>query len=333
MKRKGHLIESIAEIGNLELAFYKAQRGKSTKPAVLAYRKNLWKNLQQLQGQILSGKVEAGGYNYFTVYDPKKRQICAAPFAQRVLHHALMNMCHPYFEKKQIANSYASRIEKGTYAALERAKGYNQRYNWFLKLDVRKFFDSLRHEVIRRQLCKLFKDQRLLQIFDKIIDSYYVEEDRGVPIGNLTSQYLSNHYLSPADHFVKEVLRVPAYVRYMDDMVLWHDNKQTLLEVGHQFEQYIQTELKLTLKPFCLNRNVKGLPFLGYLLYPNTTRLAQRSRKRYIRKLRQYEHRLRKDIWTQKEYQRHVEPLIAFTQHADAKAFRKSVHQKLEIAP
>lgn len=311
---------------NLELAFYKAQKGKAGRQEVFTFGKNLRPNLLRLKKEILSGEVKVGGYHYFTVYDPKKRQICAAPFDQRVLHHALMNVCHPYFEKKQTADSYASRIGKGTYAALERAKAFNRRYAWYLKLDVRKYFDSLEHEVIRTQLFSLFKDQQLLGIFEQIINSYCVEPGRGVPIGNLTSQYFANHYLSPADHFAREVLRIPAYARYMDDMVLWHDDKAALLEAGRWFEDFIQERLKQELKPFCLNKNTEGLSFLGYLLYPDTTRLAQRSRKRYIQKIKQYQAWLDNGAWTQKEFQSHATPLTAFTQQADARAFREKVH-------
>lgn len=325
MKRPGYLIEQIADMANLELAFHKAQRGKAAKAQVLAFGKNLGANLKVMKAQILSGQVEIGGYHYFTVYDPKKRQICAAPFHQRVLHHALMNVCHPYFEQHQINDSYASRPGKGTYAALERAAAFNRRYAWFLKLDVRKYFDSIHHGVLRSQLCRLFKDPHLLRIFDRILDSYQVEPSRGVPIGNLTSQYFANHYLSPADHFAKEILRIPAYIRYMDDMVLWHDDKAALLEAGRQFQDFIGERLKQELKPFCLNKNTEGLPFLGYLLYPDTMRLAQRSRKRYIQKIKQYQTWLNSSVWTQKEFQNHATPLTAFTQHADAKAFRQKV--------
>jgi len=128
MKRAGRLIAKIADFDNLQLAYYKAQKGKADKSEVLDYGKRLQANLQNLQTQILAGEVEAGNYHYFTIYDPKKRLICAAPFGQRVLHHALMNVCHPFFEKIQIFDSYASRLEKGTYAALERAKHFNKRY-------------------------------------------------------------------------------------------------------------------------------------------------------------------------------------------------------------
>lgn len=327
MKRPGYLIERIAEMDNLELAYYKARKGKSDKSSVLDFGKNLRENLRALQGQILSGEVEAGGYHYFTIYDPKKRQICAAPFAQRVLHHALMNVCHPFFEKAQISDSFASRIGKGTYAALERAAAINRRCPWFLKLDVRKYFDSIQHGVLRKQFCAMFKDPRLLRIFDTITDSYEVMPDRGVPIGNLTSQYFANHYLAAADHFAKESLRVPGYVRYMDDMVLWHNDKEELLNSGKRFEEYVQKKLKLEIKPFCLNKNTAGLPFLGYLLYPSTTRLAQKSRKRYILKSAEYEVLLEDEKWSQKDFQRHITPLTAFTQHADARAFRQKVYE------
>ncbi len=325
MKRAGHLIEKIADPENLQLAYHKAQKGKADKREVIEYGKRLQANLQNLQTQILAGEVETGNYRYFTIYDPKKRLICAAPFGQRVLHHALMNVCHRFFEKVQIFDSYASRIEKGTYAALEKAKRFNRQHKWFLKLDFRKYFDSLDHAVIKNQLRSLFKDSRLLNIFESIIDSYHASSNKGVPIGNLTSQYFANHYLASADHFVKEVLQIKAYVRYMDDSVLWHNSKEILMNAGLSLKQYSAAELQLILKPFCLNQNSHGLPFLGYLLYPDRTRLAQRSRARFIKKLRLYAENLISGVWTQKKYQEHVLPLIAFTQHADAGEFRKKI--------
>ena len=329
MKRQGHLIEEIADIENLYLANYKAQKGKMAKTEVLRYCKNLHSNLQTLQYQILNGCTEIGDYRYFTIYDPKKRLICAAPYAQRVLHHALMNICHAGFEKRQIFDSYASCPGKGTYAALDKARHYNYKYKWYLKLDFRKYFDSIDHLVLKRQLCKLFKDEQLLLIFFKIIDSYCSEEDRGVPIGNLTSQYFANHYLTPADHYAKEVLNIPAYVRYMDDMVLWHNDKDKLLEAGYMFQQFAEQELKLSLKPFCLNERTKGLPFLGYILLPNNVLLTQRSKKRFIQKSEIYETNLRNGSLSQKEYQNHVTPLISFTEYGNSREFRKTVYHRL----
>jgi hypothetical protein len=326
MKRAGYLIEPIADMANLELAWLKARRGKADRAQVLAFGRNLRPNLQALQAQIRSGEVETGGHHYFTVYDPKKRQICAAPFSQRVLHHALMNVCHPYFEKKQIFDSFASRIGKGTHTALDRAMMFNSRHAFYLKLDVRRYFDTISHSVLRQQLGRMFKDPRLLHIFDQIIDSYAVEPGRGLPIGNLTSQYFANHYLCSADHFARETLQLPGYVRYMDDMVLWHNDKTALLSAGLRFQSFIREQLLPELKPFCLNYHTAGLPFLGYLLYPDSVRLAQRSRRRYIRKMNLYSRLLDIGAWSQQDFQQHATPLTAFTRFADATAFRRKVN-------
>jgi hypothetical protein len=329
MKRLGQLIEKIADINNLHVAFYKAQKGKITCPDVYAYRVRLQENLLILQQQIRTGVVETGNYHFFIVYDPKKRLICATSFSQRVLHHALMNVCHTSFEKHQISCSFASRRGKGTYSALDSARAFHSQYQWFLKLDVRKYFESIDHLILKHQLRKLFKDQKLLFIFDNIIDSYSTQGHKSLPIGNLTSQYFANHYLSIADHYLKEVLRMPGYVRYMDDMIMWHHDKEQLLETGFAFKEFIERELKLGLKPFCLNKNIKGLPFLGYILFPDEVRLSQRSKKRFIRRSECYESKRQKSLWSQQEYASHVLPLVAFTEYANAKEFRKNVYSKL----
>lgn len=325
MKRNGHLIDRIADLKNLYAAFYKAQKGKATTPAVMAYRQALQANLIRLREHILSGQVPIGDYHYFRIYDPKERQICAAPFEQRVLHHALMNVCHDRFERAQIDHSYASRLDKGTYAAVEQAHRFSRQNGWFLKLDFRKYFDSLDHTVMKHQLRRLFKDPAALALFDRIIDSYETAAGRGVPIGNLTSQYLANHYLSPLDHYIKESLHIRAYVRYMDDLVFWHDAKDALLAAGQAVETYARDRLALMLKPFCLNRCDYGLPFVGYLVFLGQVRLAKRSRNRYARKLRLYHTLLVSGLWTPETFRDHVEPLVAFTEHANARAFRRHV--------
>lgn len=187
MKRANNLLSQIEDIGNLRLAFWKAGKGKRHSGAVLVYQANLEINLRELQRQIRSGHVEVGDYRYFLVYEPKEREICASAFREQVLHHALMNVCHAHFDKKLIDDSYASRKGKGTYAALNRAKGYCKKHAWYLKMDVRKFFASIHHHALKAQLARLFKEERLLRIFYQIIDSYEASPGRGLPIGNLTS--------------------------------------------------------------------------------------------------------------------------------------------------
>jgi len=289
MKRDANLMEKIADPDNLRLAFWKAKKGKANNLQILLYQKNLDANLNELRENLLNGNVLVGNYNYFTIFDPKERIICAAAFGERVLHHALMNVCHANLERFQIFHSYASRIGKGTYAALEQARIHQKRYAWFLKLDVRKYFDNIDHSVLSEQLSRRFKDKLLLYIFRQIIDSYHTSSNKGLPIGNLTSQYFANHYLSVADHYAKENLQIPAYVRYMDDIVIWSDDKNDLLLSGKKFQRYVSDHLKLELKPFCLNSCRKGLSFLGCRLYPDRVELSNQSKKRFVEKIKRYD--------------------------------------------
>ncbi len=339
MKRVGFLIEKIADIDNLRLAFWKARKGKSYANEVEVYRQNLDKNLLALQAELLSGEVKVGNYRYFKIYEPKERQICASAFSEQVLHHAMMNVCHQYFEAYQINESYASRKEKGTYAAIEKAKAHTAQYDFYLKLDVKKFFESITHEVMKQQLRRLFKDAKVLQIFEAITDSYAVGnantvrvqnpdsviDNRGVPIGNLTSQYFANHFLAVLDHCIKEDLGVAAYVRYMDDMVLWHNDKNILLIFKEKIDNFLSKKLHCTLKPETLNHCDKGLPFLGYLIFPSTIRLRQQSKKRFIKKIKIIDTNYHNGNWSESDCQRKALPLLAFVQHADTDAFRKSV--------
>ncbi|MCB9298198.1 MAG: hypothetical protein H6559_34525 [Lewinellaceae bacterium] len=241
MKRKNNLLLTIADPDNLRLAFWKARKGKSWSKPVRAYRADLDANLMLLREQILSGEVQVGRYHFFKIYDPKERQICAPSFGEQVLHHALMNICHSRLEKVQVFDSYACRKGKRYLCRSGTGKNYTRRYRYFLKLDVKKFFDTIHHNVAKTQLARLFRDQDVLDIFYQIIDSYEAHPDRGVPIGNLTSQYFANHYLSGLDHFIKEKLRIKAYVRYMDDMVLWHNDKDVLKQAWRAIKNMLKT--------------------------------------------------------------------------------------------
>jgi RNA-directed DNA polymerase len=331
-KRVGFLMESITDPDNLRLAFYKAQKGKTEKPEVIEYRKNLDRNLCNIRDSLSNQTISVGNYHYFIIHDPKERLICAATFPERVLHHALMNVCHPFFEKFQIYDSYATRINKGQYAALERAQKFAAKYKWFCKIDIRKFFDSIDHTVLIDKLKLKFKDPGLMSVFEKIVFSYYTTKGKGLPIGNLTSQYFANFYLGFADHFIKEQLRVMAYVRYMDDMVLWSNDKNILIEKANLFGDYLVNELKLTPKPLCINQQIKGLSFLGYVVFNSRIRLNKRSRKRFITRMNVYNLHLKNEIWSQATYANHVIPLIAFTKKADSYYLRSQVIIRMEAS-
>jgi len=204
-----------------------------------------------------------------------------------------------------------------------------KKYQWFLKLDVRKYFDSIDQKVLLELLHRRFKEKRLLAIFGQIIHSYEVSQGKGVPIGNLTSQYFANYYLAYADRLVKEVLKIPAYVRYMDDMVLWHNDKDALKKAGKALQLFLKNTLQLTLKEWCLNRVQHGLSFVGYRVFPDVIRLNNRSKRRFISKMKAYWYKVESGEWSQKEYQNHVLPLLAFADHAETKALRKKIVKEI----
>ncbi len=332
MKREGHLFTKITDIDNLRLAFWKARKSKDYRKEVIKFRLDLDYNLLTLKTELEDLSIKIGFYHYFNVYEPKERNICAASFMERVLHHAIMNICHSNFSKYQIKNSFASQKGKGTYAAIQQAKIYNKRYGWFLKLDVRKYFDKIDHSILKTLLNKRFKDVQLVKLFEMIIDSYSSEpnSNKGVPIGNLTSQYFANHYLGFADHFVERAFKNGKYIRYMDDMVFWSDDKKELLKFGYIFENFLKTELKLNLKPFCLNRTSFGLPFLGYTLFPNYVKLTNNSKKRFKLKLKKYLNFYKANIWSQATLQRHLLPLYAFVNFCDSKGLKNKLMKNLD---
>lgn len=316
MRRAGNLYQKIAEPENLELAFWKAQRRKLARADVQEFRENLSENLTRLREELLSGNITFGNYRYFTIYDPKERVICAADFRERVLHHAIINVCEPVFEKYQIFDSFACRKGKGLDACLMRTREFCRKYRWFLKADVHKFFDSVDHDVLLRLLSRRFKDGRLIDLFSKIIESYETRPGKGLPIGNLTSQYFANLYLGFADHLIKDAWRVPAYVRYMDDFVLFFDEKERAKGAGAQISELFSRELKLELNAFQLNRTACGLPFLSYRIFGSGLRLSQKAKRRFRRKIEEA---------NREESAERALPLLAFVQRADSYGFRRNL--------
>lgn len=330
MKRANNLLLQAADPDNLRLAAWKAAKGKRHSEEVMAWSAGIDEHLSVLREQICSGRVTVGNYRYFKVFEPKERQICASAFDEQVLHHALMNVCHEYFERAQVFDSYASRKGKGTYAAIERAKYFSNKNAWYLKLDVRKFFESISHEVLISQLARVFKDAALVGIFEQIIHSYEASPGRGLPIGNLTSQYFANHYLTGLDRWVKEKRCVAAYTRYMDDMVCWHSEKAPLLEIHKAMGDFLENQLRCTLKPEALNRTSSGLPFLGYHIFQHHIRLLQKSKQRFILKMRRIEACYQSGEWAEDKCQRRVLPLLAFAGHADAKELIKNLLLRIQ---
>ncbi|MBR1808209.1 MAG: hypothetical protein IJ776_02325 [Paludibacteraceae bacterium] len=325
MKREGYIIEQAADMDNLRLAFHQAQCGKSGKQEVIRFREHLERNLLQLRKNLLEGKVLVGDYKLFRIYDPKERVVCAASFEERVMHHALMNVCAPRFEGHFINTTYANRKGKGAYKALETAHQAMGKYGYVAKMDVRKYFDSIDHDVLKSMLCRLFKDKRLLQVLNDIIGSYETSRGKGLPIGNLTSQYFANYYLSLLDHYAKQTLRVPVYIRYMDDILIFGDSMAEIKDNEQAITAFVSQKLFLRMKPPQISQTTKTIAFLGYSLCGRRIGLTARSKRRFESKYRMAEKNLNECTWSQAEYQSHVIPLFAFVRHGYTKKYRETI--------
>ncbi|MGH7231920.1 MAG: reverse transcriptase domain-containing protein, partial [Nitrospiraceae bacterium] len=236
MKRLGDLWPRLVSFENLLTAYRKARRGKGGSLSIAEFGLNLERELLLLQHELQNGTYRPGDYRLFTIYERKPRVIAAAPFRDRVVHHAVMNCLEPPLDRTFIADSYACRRGKGVHAAVDRYQAWAQTYRYVLKMDVRQYFPSMDHAILKSKLQGRIKDPLALDLLDRIIDGSprgdsevcYIPGDDlftpferrvGIPIGNLTSQFFANLYLDDLDHFIKQVLRVRPYLRYVDDMV------------------------------------------------------------------------------------------------------------------
>lgn len=285
MKTYKNLFHKIIAFGNLLLAAHKAAQGKREQPNVLHFFHRLEDNLLGLQHELIHRSYQPGAYATFQIYKPKPRMISAAPFRDRVVHHALINVIGPLFERRFIFDSYANRIGKGTHRAIRRYQRFLREFAYVLKCDLRKYFPSLDHEILKMLLRRAIADAQTLWLIDLIIDSsnpqefvldYFpgddlfapVEHRKGLPIGNLTSQFFANVYLDPLDHFIKETLRCLAYLRYVDDFVLFADSKAQLHLWLGQIALFLEDfRLKLNLEHCYIYPSRVGRRFLGQRVF------------------------------------------------------------------
>jgi RNA-directed DNA polymerase len=304
LKTYRNLYPKVCDWDNLYLAYRKARRGKRGRPPAATFEYNLEANLVQLWQELVQKTYTPGDYYSFYIHEPKRRLISAAPFRDRVVHHALCNVIEPIFEQSFIYDSYANRVGKGTHRALDRAQQFARRFRYVLQCDVRQFFPSIDQAILRGILAGKIADDDVLWLIDLILESgvgvlseeyemqwfpgddlFAVHRPRGLPIGNLTSQFWANCYLNPFDHFVKRELHCAGYVRFVDDLLLFADYKQTLWAWRQAIVDRV-ADLRLTMHPGAHPRPVtEGIPFLGFVIFPTHRRLKRRKVIHYRRRL------------------------------------------------
>ncbi|KPA12377.1 reverse transcriptase family protein [Candidatus Magnetomorum sp. HK-1] len=332
MKRTRGLYSRISEYNNICDAFCKAAKGKHHQNDVITFKSQFDKNIQDIRKQLINKKVVMGNYYFFLIHDPKLRSICAASFPERVLHHAIMNICEPILEKYAIYDSYACRKGKGTHRAIYRVQSYSKKYDWYLKLDIRRYFDSIDHFVMIKLLSKRFKDNDLILLFQQWLDTYHTDIGKGVPIGSLLSQHFANYYMSAFDHWIKRKLRIKGYLRYMDDFLLFSSDKEQLKDALINIQNYLYDNLSLKLKdPIQLNKTNRGIPFLGFRVYPVKILLNHRSKTRFSRKFIAYEKKWVEGQWSDERLLRNMNSLIEFTKVANAEGYRQRIIDRFGV--
>jgi len=228
-----------------------------------------------MAAQLRAGTFPLGRFHQFVIHDPKERVITAPCFPERVAHHAILAVCGPVLDRWLIPDTFACRAGKGRVAAVARTAEFARRFPYFLKLDIRKYFDSIPHERLLTRLARRIKDRRALDLFARVVGSFRGELGRGLPIGSLTSQHLANFYLGWFDREVKEQWRVPGYVRYMDDMGLLSTDRDELRRAEGKAAVWLREELGLEVKPTPYrNRTAAGMDFLGCRVFPDHVTLT-----------------------------------------------------------
>ncbi len=287
MKRLNNLFEKIISIENLTLADLKAQKGKRETYGVIQHNKNSENNILKLHDMLISKTYKTSQYDVFKVFEPKERDVYRLPyFPDRICHHAVMNVLEPIFVAVFTADSYSCIKGRGIHKAsfnLRKALKNTDETTYCLKLDIKKFYPNIDHDILKALLRKKFKDADLLWLLDEIIDSA-----PGLPIGNYLSQYLANFYLTYFDHWIKEQLRIKYYFRYADDVVILHKDKEYLHEVLKLIKTYFNVNLKLEVKEnwqvFPVEK--RGINFVGYVHYHTHVLLRKSIKKRFAKMLK-----------------------------------------------
>lgn len=295
----------ITNFHNLLNAFYKARKRKRKEPKVVQYYINLEKNLFELKKELDEKSYFPSDYRIFYVQEHKKRLIAAAEFKDRIVHHAILNIIEPFYEKTFIFDSYGCRRGKGQHKAVKRFQNFAKKNRFVLKIDIEKFYASIDHEILKESIKKKICDIDTIELIDKIIDSgrklsdsetgliWFKNDDlftpierfKGLPIGNVTSQFFANVYLNSLDWFVKQKCKCKYYLRYMDDIAIFSNEKKFLWEKLRQIEDYLD-ELRLV-----LNKGVTtiqpvsvGTEYLGYRIWPTHIKVRKSTVYRFVRK-------------------------------------------------
>lgn len=284
MKRYKNLWQEFISPENFELAAKKAVRSKKNKKSTQKFLANSKELLAKLRQSLIDGTFKTSNYRVFTIFEPKKRDIYELPlYPDHIVHHALINILGPIWQKMFIHDSYACIPGRGLHAASQRIMQFVRRNKYVLQCDIRKFFPSINHDIMIDILHQKIGDKKLLRVLDDIIRS--VGGETNLPIGNLTSQWMGNVYLNQLDMFVKHILHCRDYMRYCDDFCLFGNNKRALWQMLRQIAEFLGNKMKLQLSKFFLKPVAHGVNIIGYRHFRNFVLLRSRGVRKICRRL------------------------------------------------
>lgn len=303
MKRYNNLFDKIVTLDNLYLADKRARRQKQHRPEIIEFDKSREKLLLDLQKKLINGEYRTSEYYIFKIYEPKEREIFKLPYyPDRIVHHAIMNIMEPIWVSSFVKDTYSCIKNRGIHKALKDVKHAlkdEANTQYCLKLDVRKFYPSIDHAILKQLIRKKIKDKRLLSLLDEIIESA-----QGVPIGNYLSQFFANLYLTYLDHWIKEQKKVRYYFRYADDIVILGRDKQELRDLFYNIQDYLNNKLKLNFKDNwqIFKVDSRGIDFVGYRIFHTHTLLRKSIKKKFCKKINKLNKKqnIDKDTYKQK---------------------------------
>jgi len=342
MRIYNKLFKLIIEPENLFSAWDEFKKGKGGKLDVLHFEKNLEQNIFQLHRDLQGKTYKHGGYISFYIHDPKLRHIHKATVRDRVLHHAVFKVLSPIFESTYIHNSFSCRIGKGNHKGvkslahmLRQASKNNTQMCFVLKCDIRKFFDSIDHDILIKLIQRKIRDKDTLNLLEEIIASFASEQAglfrrKGVPIGNLTSQLFANVYMNGLDHFIRHNLKVKYYARYTDDFIIVSDNENYLKELLFPIQLFLKEKLKLELHPSKVNirKYLHGIDFLGYVTLPHHIALRTHTKKRMLWKLRNKMAEYKNNTINKTTLFATLQSYLGVLSHADARKLSEDLQNK-----
>jgi retron-type reverse transcriptase len=334
-----NLFYKLTDTENLFFAWEGFKKDKKKKEDVLSFEKNMETEIFKLHRELTSFTYKHSGYTGFYISDPKRRHIHKAIVRDRVLHHVVMNILYPLYDKIFIHNSFSCRVGKGTHKGVQALRSMllkvsknNTKTVYVLKCDVQKFFDSVDHDILIRILGERIKDAQLMNLLTEITDSFTGEqsnlfERRGIPIGNLTSQLFANVYMDKFDQHMKHILKVKYYARYTDDFVVISEDKEYLVSLITKISLFLSNELKLTLHPkkIEIRKYSQGVDFLGYVVFPHHTKVRKRTMKRAERKIREKVKLYRSDHIDKPKLESTLMSYLGILSHANSYKFSEKI--------